>query len=53
VKIAKRQGARIGEIPVRMRERQGGRSSIRYLSTLYYMIKVTLAILIDTLKKNH
>lgn len=52
VKIAKRQGARIGEIPVRMRERQGGRSSIRYLATLYYMAKVTLAILIDTLKKN-
>jgi glycosyltransferase involved in cell wall biosynthesis len=53
VKIAKRQGARVGEIPVQMRERQGGRSSIRYLATLYYMIKVTLAILIDTLKKNH
>ena len=53
VKIAKRQGARIGEIPVRMRERQGGQSSIRYLATLYYMAKVTLAILIDTLKKNH
>ena len=53
VKIAKRQGARIGEIPVRMRERQGGHSSIRYFATLYYMAKVTLAILIDTLKKNH
>lgn len=52
VKIAKRQGARIGEIPVLMRERQGGQSSIRYLATLYYMAKVTLAILIDTLKKN-
>lgn len=52
VKIAQRQGARIGEIPVRMRERQGGRSSIRYFATLYYMAKVTLAILIDTLKKN-
>lgn len=53
VKIAKRQGARIGEIPVRMRERQGGQSSIRSLATLYYMTKVTLAILIDSLKKNH
>ena len=52
VKIAKRLGARVGEIPVRMRERQGGRSSIRYLATLYYMTKVTLAILIDSLKKN-
>lgn len=53
IKIAKRQGARVGEIPVRMRERQLGRSSIRYLATFYYMVKVTLAILIDTLKKNH
>ena len=51
IQIAKRYGFRIGEVPVRMRERQGGRSSIRYLATLYYMIKVTLAILIDTLKK--
>ena len=53
IKIAKRQGARVGEIPVRMHERRGGRSSIRYLATFYYMAKVTLAILIDTLKKNN
>ena len=51
VHIAKRYGARIGEIPVNMRKRLGGASSIRYLKTVYYMIKVTLAILIDTLKK--
>lgn len=52
IQIAKRRGARIGEVPVRMRERQGGHSSIRYLKTFYYMVKVTLAILIDTLKKD-
>ena len=51
IKIARRLHARVGEIPVQMRERQGGESSIRYLSTLYYMFKVTLAILIDALKK--
>jgi len=51
IKIARRHGARVGEIPVRMRTRQGGRSSIRYFATLYYMIKVTFAILIDLLKK--
>ncbi len=51
VKMAKRLGARIGEVSVRMRERSGGISSIRYLKTIYYMIKVTLAILIDILKK--
>ncbi len=51
IKIAKRHGARIGEIPVQMRERQGGRSSIRHFATFYYMVKVTFAILIDLLKK--
>ncbi|MEI7750951.1 MAG: glycosyltransferase family 2 protein [Candidatus Omnitrophota bacterium] len=51
IKIAKRHGAKIGEIPVQMRERQSGRSSIRSLATLYYMIKVTFALLIDLLKK--
>ena len=51
IKMAKRYGARIGEVPVQMRKRLGGVSSIRYFKTLYYMIKVTLAILIDALKK--
>lgn len=51
IQMAKRYGARIGEVAVRMRERMGGVSSIRNLKTLYYMVKVTLAILIDTLKK--
>jgi glycosyltransferase involved in cell wall biosynthesis len=51
IQIASRHGARIGEIPVNMRKRLGGVSSIRYLDTIYYMIKVTLAIFIDTLKK--
>ena len=51
IKIAKRLGARIGEVPVKMRKRLGGVSSIRYFATFYYMIKVTLAILIDGLKK--
>ena len=53
IKIAQRHSARVGEIPVLMHERQGGRSSIRYFATLYYMIKVTLAILSDMLKKNN
>lgn len=51
IKIAKRHESRIGEIPVQMRTRQGGQSSIRYFATFYYMVKVTLAILIDTLKE--
>lgn len=33
---------RIAEVPVTMRERQGGESSIRTYKTVYYMFKVTL-----------
>lgn len=39
-------GGRIEEIPVIMEERQGGVSSIKFWNSIYYMIKVTLAILI-------
>lgn len=41
---------RIEEVPVQMIERQGGHSSIRYLTQLYYMAKVTLAMLFTHLK---
>ena len=51
VVLARRIGARIIEVPVQMRKRETGRSSIRYLATLYYMIKVTFAILLDMIKK--
>lgn len=51
IKIAKRYHARIGEVPVKMRSRTEGQSSIRHLKTLYYMLKVTAAILIDSLKR--
>jgi glycosyltransferase involved in cell wall biosynthesis len=40
----------VGEIPVRMHERQGGVTSIRYFKTIYYMVKVSLAILVDRLR---
>ncbi len=42
--------ARILEVPVQMRKRRHGLSSIRYLMTLYYMIKVTFAIILDSFK---
>lgn len=51
IQMAKRFGAKMGEVPVQMRKRLGGTSSIRYFATLYYMVKVTLAILIDALKR--
>lgn len=45
-----RHRLRVGEIPVRMHARQGGTSSIRYFRIVYYMLKVSLAILIDSLR---
>jgi glycosyltransferase involved in cell wall biosynthesis len=45
-----RNHLRIGEIPVRMHQRQGGVSSIRWLRSIYYMVKVSLAILADRLR---
>lgn len=38
-------GARIQEVPVIMRERNGGISSISPIKSIYYMIKVSLAII--------
>lgn len=49
--IAQRMGFSLIEVPVKMRERLFGYSSIRYLKTLYYMIKVTFAILLDKIKQ--
>lgn len=42
---------RLAELPVHMRERAAGRSSIRGLRTVYYMAKVMLAILIGALRR--
>ncbi|HFJ4770127.1 TPA: glycosyltransferase family 2 protein [Streptococcus pyogenes] len=43
---------KVKEIPVVMNERQGGVSSISLMKSVYYMIKVTLAILVVRLKGN-
>ncbi len=48
--IARRSRLRIAEVPVRMRARREGHSSIRFLVALYYMLKVTTAILINMLR---
>lgn len=48
--VAHRAGLRICEIPVTMKPRYGGRSSITSLRSIYYMVKVTLAILIGLLR---
>ena len=48
---AVQQGYRVMEVPVEMRERQGGVSSIRPLHSIYYMVKVSLAIIMRGLVK--
>jgi glycosyltransferase involved in cell wall biosynthesis len=45
-----RNRLRVGELPVRMFERQGGVSSIRKLKAAYYMVKVSLAIVFDRIR---
>ena len=44
------KGYSVKEIPVVMNERQGGVSSISATKSVYYMIKVTLAILFVKLR---
>lgn len=42
--LAMKRGLKVREAPVKMLERQGGKSSIGGFSSVYYMIKVSLAI---------
>lgn len=46
-----RRGFSIMEVPVRMEERASGRSSITPAKSVYYMVKVLLAIIVDLIKK--
>lgn len=46
-----RNGLTFTEVPVKMEARQGGRSSIGLLSGAYYMIKVSLAVVVNPFKK--
>ena len=45
-----RKKCRVIEVPVVMKERSGGVSSISWTRSVYYMVKVTLAILIERLR---
>ncbi len=42
----------VKEVPVVMRERVGGESSIRPIHALYYMLKISCAIIFDKIKKS-
>ena len=46
IAYALKKGCRVSEVSVEMKERQGGASSIGSISSVYYMIKVSLAIVI-------
>ena len=48
--IYNRNGLKFGEVPVQMVERQGGQSSIQGFGTIYYMFKVTIAIIFTFLR---
>lgn len=41
------RGADIREVPVQMKERENGESSIRAMKTVYYMIMVSMALIIS------
>ena len=43
---------RMIEVPVQMRERSAGRSSIGALASVYYMVKVMLALFVGLFRKN-
>lgn len=46
------EGFKVGEVPVVMQQRQGGVSSIRALSSVYYMVKVSLSLVIYRLSRS-
>jgi hypothetical protein len=47
-----RHRLRLHEVPVSMRERGGGRSSITALRSVYYVVKVLLAIFVGLFRRN-
>jgi glycosyltransferase involved in cell wall biosynthesis len=47
-----RHRLRLTEVPVRMREREHGASSITALRAIYYMVKVLLAIFVGVFRRN-
>ncbi len=50
VTILKDKSKKVIEIPVIMMERQGGKSSINIKAGFYYMIKVTIAMIIERIR---
>ena len=49
--VALRSGLRLSQVQVEMRERETGSSSITFVRSLYYMVKVMLALLVASLRR--
>ena len=49
--VALRSGLRLMQVQVDMRERQAGTSSITFVRSLYYIVKVMLALLVASLRR--
>lgn len=49
--VACKNGLHVSEVPVMMRQRHSGTSSITARASVYYMIKVVLSLLVNALRK--
>ena len=49
--IALRSGLRLSQVQVEMRERETGSSSITFVRSVYYIVKVLLALLVASLRR--
>ena len=49
--VALRSGLRLAQVQVEMRERETGSSSITFVRSLYYIVKVMLALLMTSLRR--
>jgi glycosyltransferase involved in cell wall biosynthesis len=49
--VALRSGLRLSQVQVDMRERETGASSITFVRSLYYIVKVLLALLVASLRR--
>jgi glycosyltransferase involved in cell wall biosynthesis len=49
--VALRSGLRLSQVQVDMRERETGASSITFVRSLYYIVKVMLALLVASLRR--
>jgi hypothetical protein len=49
--VALRSGLRISQVQVEMRERETGSSSITFVRSMYYIVKVMLALLVASLRR--